>query len=158
MTEPNVRAIATVGKRQIPLTRITVQKQFQMDMPESFREDRSMAYRYSYFANRDKSPLGIAIRFSAVAEQASRDKMIVNYFGGTAGLTDAENADGAEGYRVLYRESVNGGSFLSIYTLRFVIEVDDGLLFGCFNCAAAYQQDWKDAVLKMLHSIRRIAQ
>lgn len=143
---------STIGEQQVPFRQIILQKRFRMYMPESFEEDKNLAYRYNYFSNRGKSPLGIAIRFAQVGDEAAKSKMIANYFGGDQSWEHLDRADG----RVLLRESVNSGTFLSIYTMRFAVEVPGGVLFGCFNCDAAFKDDWRGAVIEMLSSVEQI--
>jgi|GEM_PF-1279830 len=142
----------TIGGKEVPFRQIFLQKQFRMYMPESFEEDKNLAYRYSYFSNRGKSPLGIAIRYAQVGEDTAKRKMIANYFGGDDNREALPNSGG----RILVRESVNSGTFLSIYTMRFAVEVAGGVLFGCFNCDASFKEDWRGAVIEMLSSIEQV--
>lgn len=142
----------TIGEKEVPFRQILLQKKFRMYLPESFEEDKNLAYRYSYFSNRGKSPLGIAIRYAQVGEETAKRKMIANYFGGD----DNRQSLPYPGGRILVRESVNSGTFLSIYTMRFAVEVEGGVLFGCFNCDAFFKEDWREAVIAMLSSIEQV--
>jgi len=142
---------ATVGDKDVAFKSVVLQKKFRMYLPISFQEDTNLAYRYSYYANRSKSPLGIAIRFAPVEEQTAKAKMIANYFGGNSNWEAMPDHP-----EISYRESVNSGNFLSIYTLRFAVGKDSGILFGCFNCDDAFKEDWRDVVLSMLAGIESI--
>ena len=141
---------ARVGEQDVPFVKTVVQNRFSMYVPESFQEDTSLAYRYTYLSNRGKSPLGIALRFAAVSSKQAREKMRVNYLGPEE---DCSYTSGQDGSFILYHETLNKGEKLSIYSLRFSVDMADGLLLGCFNTLADYRDDWKEVVLHMLESM-----
>jgi len=143
----NHRQSDQTGRNKIPFQQIEIQAKFRMQVPESFSEDRSMAYRYAYFSDKSKSPLGIAVRFVPLQSGQAKNKMLRTYFGGD------EPAELQAEHVAYYRETVHGGASLSIYTMRFAVDVPEGLLLGCFNCNADYKDEWRDAAQAMLQSV-----
>jgi hypothetical protein len=136
-----------IGEKSVPFTRRDIQGRFLLYAPEEFAEDRNVASQYTYLFSRDKSPLSIAIKFSQITERESAQKMIRNYFSGTA-IDKLEPG-------VSYRETVSGGKLLSVYSMRFAVEAEGGVLFGCFNSDADYKDDWRETVLEMLMNIEQ---
>lgn len=144
---------ARLGDKEIPFEKRPIQGGFTMYVPTSFFQDKNIVSNYTYLFSKDKSPLSIAIKFSAVAAGKERDKMISHYFSQSADA-EVEIARIPE-CGILYRETVADSKFLSVYSLRFCIEVETGLLCGCFNSAAQYKDDWKLVVLQMLQNIAK---
>ena len=144
------KGMALVGGREVPFAQVTVQGKFSMYLPESFEQDQNISGQYSYFSNKGKSPLGIALKFAHVKSAQAREKLVRNYFGGES---EIEPDSAKEGSTIAYREAVHAGETMSIYSLRFSVELTDGVLFGCFNAANQHGGDWKPTVLKMLQSI-----
>jgi hypothetical protein len=120
-----------------------------MCLPASFFEDENLVSRYTYLFSRDKSPLSIAIKFTPVTEEESRQRKIRHYFSQSKDSEPPQTMEPG----ITYRETVTGGTHMSIYSLRFAVQTPDGILFGCFNCASDYRQDWQDCVLGMLQSV-----
>ncbi len=141
---------AMVGGREIPFSQREIQNKFRIWIPQSFNEDSNMEYRYTYLSNSSKSPLGIALRFTPVSSGELKEKMILNYFGHTH---DCITLTGCKDSQVVYRETENAGSYMSIYSMRFAVDIADGVLFGCFNCSSDFEGDWKEPVLQMLCQI-----
>lgn len=139
----------TVGGSEVAFERRLIRGNFLMYVPESFSEDANIVSNYSYLFARDKSPLSIAIKFSQFTAPADGDKMIAQYFSGADGEAPVETQDG-----IYFRETVSGGRFLPVYSLRFCVRVEGGALFGCFNCDAAYKEDWRLVVVEMLRNIK----
>lgn len=144
---------AMVGGKEVAFSRRVVRERYSMYVPASFSEDTNLVSNYTYLFSKDKSPLSIAIKFTPSESQAENDKLITRYFSqATETLTSETWASG----NIVYRETVTSNQYFSIYSLRFSVEVEGGLLFGCFNCSADYKDDWHTVVLQMLQSIQRI--
>jgi hypothetical protein len=123
-----------------------------MLVPVDFAEDKNLVSNYTYLFSQDQSPLSIAIKHTPVANEAEKERQIGVYFSKAPDvLTDC-----TYGATVYHRETVTDSKYLSIYSLRFAVEVADGLLFGCFNCATADKDDWQPVVLKMLGTTEMI--
>lgn len=142
---------ANVGGKDVAFEKRLIRGDFLMYVPKSFCEDKAIVSNYSYLFNKEKSPLSIAIKYSPITELVDREKMIASYFSHSAQskLTEAETA----GKGIIYRETVTSSQYMSVYSLRFSVEESGGMLFGCFNCAAKYKDDWKPVVLQMLCNI-----
>lgn len=136
-----------VGSKPVRFSKRTIRDKFQMFVPERFSEDRNLLSNYTYLFNIDKSPLSIAIKYTSAASEGERGKQIGRYF--NQDPQSLENLPGG----IYYRDMVTGSRFISVYSLRFAIEVPGGVLFGCFSCAADYKDDWHDVVLQMLQSV-----
>jgi hypothetical protein len=138
-----------IGGKEVPFAHRPIQGGYTMALPQSFFEDENLVSQYTYLFSKDKSPLSIAIKFTPVMEEESRQKKIRHYF--------SQAKDGQPPQKIepgiTYRETVTGGTYMSIYSLRFAVETAAGILFGCFNCAADYREDWQTCVLQMLQSI-----
>ena len=144
---------AKVGGKELAFDKRELRGGLRMYIPTDFVQERNIVSNYMYFFSQDKSPLGIAIKFSAASGPVERDKMVAHYFGQPA--MEAVVTTAMDDYKLWYRETVTDSRFLSVYSLRFCREIEGGLLFGCFNCAAAYREDWKEPVLQMLFSVER---
>lgn len=152
MNRLQAEGVYKVGERDVPFKQVKIQERFRMYVPESFAEEENLSYRYTFFSNRGKSPLSVAVRFAPVSSREAQDKMIGNYFGEDQPVV-LEN--GGFVRRIYYREAISPGMYMSIFMLRFAVEIDEGVLLGCFNCSALYREDWRDAVLAMLGGIER---
>lgn len=144
---------ADVGGKEVEFEKRVIRGGFTMYIPKSFSEDKTIVSNYSYLFSKDKSPLSIAVKFSPLTPAVSRERMIKNYFSGSpeARLSETETDE----KDILYRETVTKGEYMSVYSLRFSVDVEGGILFGCFNCAAEYSGDWKTPVIEMLRNIER---
>jgi hypothetical protein len=138
-----------IGNKEVPFARRPIQGGYTMYLPESFFEDENLVSQYTYLFSKDKSPLSIAIKFTPTQEEESRQKKIKHYFSQSKDSQPPQKIEPG----ITYRETVTGGTYMSIYSLRFAVETIDGILFGCFNCAADYREDWQDCVLRMLQSV-----
>lgn len=142
---------AKVGEKDVAFEKRKIRGNFTMYIPASFSEDKTIVSNYSYLFSKDKSPLSIAIKYSPFTAAVDRDRMIDSYFSRSHETRFAETEDTGEG--ILYRETVTSSEYMSVYSLRFSVDVKDGVLFGCFNCAADYKNDWKPVVIEMLKNI-----
>lgn len=143
-----------VGGKDLAFRQQEVQGRFALYVPADFFVDKNLVSQYTYLFSQDKSPLSIAVKFTKISQGAERTKMISNYFSQTKRpdpdpITELEPG-------AYYRESVTSGKLLSVYSLRFSIEAEDGVLFGCFNCSADYKGDWRPVILEMLHNVERL--
>lgn len=139
---------AKVGAKELEFSKRLIRQRFQMYVPTDFSEDQNLVSNYTYLFSRDKSPLSIAIKFSPARDEKEKEKLIAHYFSQPVDTLESDDS-GA----VYYRETVTSGQQFGIYSLRFSVEVDGGLLFGCFNCAADYREDWRPVVLEMLRAV-----
>lgn len=142
---------ANIGGKDVAFEQRPVRGNFMMYIPASFSEDKSIVSNYSYLFSKDKSPLSIAIKYSPITAVADRQKLIDNYFSHSVEAKLSETETAGEG--ILYRETITSSQYLSVYSLRFSVETEGGMLFGCFNCSAKYKDDWKPAVIEMLRNI-----
>lgn len=145
------RGTAIVGGKTLVFEKRLIRGGFLMYVPQSFSEDKSIVSTYSYWFSEDKSPLSIAIKYSPVTEHADREKMIAHYFSSSPDSRYTATQLAEDG--LIYRETVTESRFLSVYSLRFSLTAGEGILFGCFNCAAAYKDDWKPVILQALQNI-----
>ncbi len=136
--------VVMVGGKKVAFVQKEVRGGYLMYMPEFFAEDAAIVTNYSYFYSADKSPLSIAVKFSAATALADKSKLLESYF---------KEAPESAGESVHYRETVTQSQYMSVYCLRFSVEKDGGMLLGCFNCSAAYKDDWKPVVLEILKDI-----
>ena len=142
-----------IKNKEVGFSRRVVQGGYSIYVPLDFYEDKNFVSNYTYLFSKDESPLSIAIRFTSVSSKSDRKKMIDHYFSQT--INGQELPVDKLGENICLRESVTDGKYLSVYSLRFTIEVDDGVLFGCFNCSADSGGDWSGTVLEMLGSIKK---
>jgi hypothetical protein len=141
-----------VGDKEVSFSEREIRGSFRMLTPTDFAEDKNLVSNYTYLFSRDQSPLSIAIRFTPASALEEDERQIAVYF---SKATDVElNRDYPCPVRC--RETVTDSKYMSIYSLRFVVEVTGGLLFGCFNCAAATKDDWRPVVLKMLGETKAV--
>lgn len=140
---------AKVGHKEVAFTPRVIRGRFQMYVPAGFVEDENLVSNYTYLFSKDKSPLSIAIKYSAASSREDKVRQISHYFNQAMETLDsAQTAIGG----LHYREKVTESKYLSVYSLRFAVEVEGGLLFGCFNCSASYKDDWRPVVLEMLRN------
>jgi hypothetical protein len=144
MTDYFKDSSVAVGGRAVPFKLRPVRGGLMMYLPESFLEDDAVVANYSYFYSKDKSPLGIAVKYSGKSAVADKARMLESYF-------SAPPEKAGEG--VFYRETVTNSQYMSVYSLRFAVDAGGGLLLGCFNCQASYRDDWKPVVLEILNNL-----
>lgn len=145
---------STVGGKEVEFEKRVIRGDFLMYVPKSFVEDKSIVSHYSYLFSKDKSPLSIAVKYSPSTDEAERQKMIENYFSSSPEAKFSETESASPG--VFFRETVTSSQYMSVYSLRFSVEVREGMLFGCFNCSAKYRDDWKPTVLQMLQNVEHV--
>lgn len=145
---------AKVGGKDVAFEKRQIRGDFMMYVPKSFFEDKSIVSNYSYLFSKDKSPLSVAVKYSPIKAESDRKKMVDNYFNRSPEVKLKETETAKEG--IMYRETVTSSQYMSVYSLRFSVEAGDGILFGCFNCAADYKDDWKPVVLEMLQNIEKV--
>lgn len=142
---------ANIGGKMVAFEKRGIRGGFTMYIPKNFSEDKAIVSNYSYLFSRDKSPLSIAVKFSPLTPAVNRERMIESYFSGSPEAKFAETETAENG--ILYRETVTKSEYMNVYSLRFSVDVEGGILFGCFNCAADYRDDWKITVIEMLRNI-----
>lgn len=147
------RGTIPIGGHELSFVRRPIQGNYSMMVPEDFLADKNLVSNYTYLFSKDKSPLSIAIKFTPVDNTVEKRRKTEHYFGQSKG----ERLDPVETMEpgITYRETITGGTFLSIYSLRFAVETADGVLFGCFNSSADYKDDWRECVLAMLRSVEQ---
>ena len=138
----------SIGIESVDFERQQLHDRYSIWIPSEFVKDAAMLSNYTYWYSRENSPLSIAIRYTQVSSGDDRKKMISHYFsrGGGSQPVQAENL-------VSYRDTIAKGQQMSVYSLRFSIEVDNGVLFGCFNCAGDDVENWKPIVIAMLEAV-----
>lgn len=143
---------AKIGQNSVTFEQRTFQGKYSIWVPREFLEDKSLISNYTYLYSQDNSPLSIAIRYTPVSSVEDRKKMVSHHFsrGGDGSPPSSLSS------RVFYRDTLAKGREMSVYSLRFSVEVDDGLLFGCFNCAGGDLEDWKPIVLEMLDGVTSV--
>lgn len=151
VTEYFANGSAPIGGKEIPFEKRLVLNRFYLYVPHSFQEDRGIISNYCYMYSVDKSPLGIALKYTQGLSALKRQKLAVNFLAKEA----AKGVDTA-GENVLYGESQTLGVFADIYSLRFIINMENGVVTGCFNCEAAYASHWKEAVLQALQGVEEV--
>lgn len=144
---------ANIGGKEVKFKKRDIRGGFRMYVPESFSEDKTIVSNYSYLFSKDKSPLSIAVKFSPLTPAVDRDRMIESYFSGSPESRFADTEIAQKG--LLYRETVTKSDYMNVYSLRFSVDVEGGILFGCFNCAAEYHESWKTTVIEMLLNIEK---
>lgn len=144
---------ANVGGKSVEFEKRVIRGGFTMYIPKSFSEDASIVSNYSYLFSKNKSPLSIAIKFSPLTPAVDRKRMIESYFNGSPESKFADTETSESG--ILYRETVTESDYMNVYSLRFSVDVEGGILFGCFNCAASYRDDWKSTVIEMLLNVEK---
>lgn len=148
-----ISGTANVGGKEVEFDKRGIRGGFMMYVPKSFSEDKTIVSNYSYLFSKDKSPLSIAVKFSPITPAVDRERMIESYFSGSPEAKLAETETAEKG--IFYRETVTKSEYMNVYSLRFSVDVEGGVLFGCFNCAADYRDDWKTTVLEMLWNIEK---
>jgi hypothetical protein len=143
-----------VGGASVPFQKKSFQGKYSVWVPSGFVEDKSLVSNYTYLYSPESSPLSIAIRYTQVSSPGDRAKMIQHHFSRGSGEGTAPTALGGA---VFYRDTLAKGKDMSVYSLRFSVEVPGGVLFGCFTCSGTEQEGWKPVVLAMLANVEPVA-
>ena len=139
-----------IGREQVAFERRSLHGGYSVWVPREFVEDRGLVSNYTYLYSPGRSPLSIAIRFTPVSSAEDRRKMIQHHFSRGAGEA---NPLQALTEHIHYRDTLARGRDMSVYSLRFSVEADSGVLFGCFNCSGTDMDSWKPVALAMLEQI-----
>ena len=141
------KSVVVRGK-SIDFEKQQLHDRYSIWVPSEFVKDAAMLSSYTYWYSREDSPLSIAIRHTKVSSDVDRKKMIAHYFSRGGDAQPVQSVNG-----VSYRDTLAKGLQMSVYSLRFAIEVENAVLFGCFNCAGDDMEAWKPVVVAMLEAV-----
>jgi len=148
MNKINFASGVSIGSKTVGFEKQKLHDRYFMWIPDEFTKDSAILSNYTYWYSREESPLSIAVRYTSVTSAGDRKKMISHYFsrGCEAQPVQATNL-------VSYRDTLLNSSQMSVYSLRFSVEMSDGVLFGCFNCAGNDMDSWKPVIIAMLGAV-----